>query len=218
MTQLFKKCPSCGHLNPETEIFCQNHACGGTDISLVQVESPVCSSALTPAAAVASSSRQVKICPKCGRENESFALLCGHTACGTMLDEVALGRVPAAAIPLADEASGERAPKRLWLLVGGQSFECRNGDVLGRKGTVACQVFAGIGTVSGQHVSLQLRGGQWQVVNLPLPPGRAGKNVTQLDGHEVEIGDSLPLTGEHVLKMSTQCEVRLCVTAGVSCP
>jgi predicted component of type VI protein secretion system len=91
--------------------------------------------------------------------------------------------------------------------VGAQKFECRDGDFIGREGTVGCQVFSGIGTVSRRHVSLSLRDGQWFLTAL------AGvQNITQLDGRELPRGVPQPLTGEHMLKMSTQCEVRLKVS------
>jgi hypothetical protein len=32
-----------------------------------------------------------------------------------------------------------------------------------------------------------------------------------LDGREIPVGESVPLTGEHVLKISSRCEVKLCL-------
>ncbi|MBI2924308.1 MAG: hypothetical protein HYY24_01235 [Verrucomicrobia bacterium] len=106
----------------------------------------------------------------------------------------------------------EPTPSKLWLVVGDQSFECKNGDVLGRAGTVACQVFTGIPTVSRQHVALELRGEIWHAINLPPQTSGAGKRITEIDGREVPIGSAVPLTGEHVLRLSTRCEVRIRVS------
>jgi hypothetical protein len=150
----------------------------------------------------------VKICPNCGGQNESFAILCVHGDCGAMLEDVVVTRIspgPVAEIP------GQRpsGPPKLRLVIGGESHECRNGDVLGRKGTLACHAFQEIPTVSGRHVALELRDSTWFLVNLPPQVGRTGKNVTQLDGRDLGIGEALQLSGEHVLKMSTQCEVKL---------
>ncbi len=69
---------------------------------------------------------------------------------------------------------------------------------------MGCHVFSGIGTVSRRHALLTQRDGQWFVTAL------AGvQNITQLDGRELPRGTPQPLTGEHTLKLSTQCEVRL---------
>ena len=204
MSELVKKCPSCGHLNPEWEVFCINPSCGGTDLSRVSVHSfssHGAESSPPPA--------EVKICPACGGENESFALLCTHNGCGAQLEGIALHTRETAARP---GASAKQAAK-LWLIVGNQSFECRHGDILGRSGTLACHVFEGIGTVSGEHVAVELRDDNWELLNLPPRPGRPGKNMTALDGTELALGASARLTGEHVLKLSTQCEVRLRVVA-----
>jgi hypothetical protein len=80
---------------------------------------------------------------------------------------------------------------------------------LGRNGTLANHVFLGIPTISGHHVALELRGEQWLLVNLPLQPGKTAKNATVLDGREIPVGESVALTGEHILKISSRCEVKL---------
>jgi len=129
---------------------------------------------------------KAKPCPQCGAENESYAVLCSR--CGARLDGKA---------------------KKLLLVVGSRSYECKSGDVLGRDGTLACQVFEGIPTVSARHVELQLCNGEWRVVNLPLEPGKTAKNLTALDGREVAIGASVVVTGEHVLRLSTRWEGKL---------
>lgn len=160
---------------------------------------------------------EVKICPKCFTQAEAFAFLCGQDGCGESLDKVAPIQVsayrdsPSGASLDSDSVSPTRVQKQLCLLIGNQRFECRNGDILGRAGTVARHVFGEIITVSNQHVALELRDAEWFLINLPLQPGRSAKNVTELDGRDVSIGASVPLVGEHVLRLSKRCEVRLVV-------
>lgn len=213
MSQRLKHC-GCGQANAEHEAFCVR--CGQPILDVVAVlaepaqsappPEPVASPAVTPVAVSAK-----KVCPLCGTVNEFFAFLCGGAGCGNDLSAVVpSGGTPVAA-PAAPPTMAAAAPAgpRLDLSVGAQTFECRDGDCIGREGTVGCQVFAGIGTVSRRHVSLTCRDGQWFATAL------AGvQNITQLDGRELPRGVPQPLIGEHTLKMSTQCEVKLKVTRG----
>lgn len=132
-----------------------------------------------PPAAPASPAR---VCPKCGARNEPVFLLC--TVCGF---DLAAAHGP-----------------RLVLIAGAEQFECRDGDVLGRDGTIARSFFSGIRTVSRQHARLTRRDGRWFVTVSPSVP-----NITELDGREIPRGAEQLLTGAHVLKLSTQCEVGL---------
>jgi ribosomal protein S27AE len=208
--KLQKTCPSCGTANPETEFFCGT--CGA-DISAV--------TPFDPAHSVTETRRQpptpeLKKCPKCGWENEPYALVCSQPGCGERLDDAttprghahATSKTPVPATPL-DTAPPDRHPRKLLLVVGSNTFDCKNGDILGRNGTLANQVFSGIPTISGHHVALELRGEQWFLVNLPLQAGKTEKNVTLLDGRQISVGESVPLTGDHVLKISSRCEVKL---------
>lgn len=68
---------------------------------------------------------------------------------------------------------------------------------------------SGIPSVSSHHVALELRAEQWFLVNFPLQAGRTAKNITVLDGREIPVGEAVALTGEHVLKISSRCEVKL---------
>ena len=92
--------------------------------------------------------------------------------------------------------------------MGGRIFECRDGDVLGRAGTLASDMFVPFGTVSRQHASLVRREGRWFVI-----PSPTVHNSTRLDGVELKRGEPTPLTGDHSLGMSTKCEVKLRVVA-----
>ncbi len=60
------------------------------------------------------------------------------------------------------------------LVVGARQFECRPGDILGRRGTVASEVFLGIDTVSREHVLVDYRDGRWSLIVL-------SEKLTQLD-------------------------------------
>lgn len=209
MSQRVKHC-GCGHANAEHDAFCARCSQTIFDVVAVAMEPLVpevkLESAPAPVAPAAVAAPK-KVCPLCGTINECFALLCGGAGCGNDLSAVvpsggteALVKTPAqpASAPAASVLSG------LLLSVGAQSFECRHGDLIGREGTVGCQVFSGIGAVSRRHVSLTQCDGQWFVTVL------AGvRNMTQLDGRELPRGTPQPLTGEHTLKMSTQCEVKL---------
>lgn len=216
MSQRVKHC-GCGQANAEHDAFCAR--CGQPifDVVAVATEPPKAEAkaeSASSAPVVAATAK--KVCPLCGTMNEFFALLCGGAGCGNDLSAVvpsggtpAPAPAPEPAQAQSAAASASPALPALVLSVGAQNFECRDGDIIGREGTVGCQVFSGIGTVSRRHVSFTRRDGQWFVTAL------AGvQNITQLDGRELPRGALQPLTGEHTLKMSTQCEVRLRVTSG----
>jgi ribosomal protein S27AE len=208
--KLQKTCPSCGTANAETEFFCGT--CGA-DISAVTPFDPTHTAT---EARRQPPTREQKKCPKCGLENEPYAFVCSQPGCGERLDDAttprdqapATSRTAVPATPL-ETARRDRHPKKLLLVVGSNTFDCKNGDILGRNGTLANHVFLGIPTISGHHVALELRGEQWLLVNLPLQPGKTAKNATVLDGREIPVGESVALTGEHILKISSRCEVKL---------
>ncbi len=212
MSQRVKHC-GCGQLNAEHDAFCAR--CGQPIFDVIAVTTelrePEAKSEPAPVpTTIAAAASPKKVCPFCGTMNEFFALLCGGAGCGNDLSAVLpSGGTPAANQAAAQPAQAPAAPALpgLLLSVGAQNFECRDGDFIGREGTVGCQVFSGIGTVSRRHVLLTRRDGQWFVTAV------AGvQNITQLDGRELPRGAPQPLTGEHTLKMSTQCEVKLKVT------
>jgi hypothetical protein len=120
--------------------------------------------------------------------------ICNH--CGA---ELSLGEVD----PNTATVEEKVAASRLELLVGDQRFECRNGDVLGRKGTLACQAFAEIDTVSREHVKLEQKDGNWFIT------AKSKSTATRLDGELVPTGETRPLTACHRLNMSSRSEVTL---------
>jgi hypothetical protein len=174
------KCQVCGSENSDSDFFCQH--CG-TEISLPAINRAAvpCADSSSPQATAPSS---VRACPKCGTPNDAVFPLCMN--CGF------------------DWSAGPGAADRLLLVIGQETFECKDGDILGREGTVAQPFFSAIGTVSRKHVGLTHREGRWFLTVSP-----AVQNVTQLDGRDIPRAVEQWLSGEHVLRLSTQCEVRL---------
>ncbi|PTX99464.1 hypothetical protein DB346_16625 [Verrucomicrobia bacterium LW23] len=175
------------------------------------------------------------VCPQCAFANPGFAILC--MSCGADLAKAAPAGslsgviahsasaatgappappvrdrttpapppVPGSSARIKSAAAALHAPApRLELVIGNKSFECHDGDVLGRAGTLASDLFAPFGTVSRQHASIVLQGNRWFVV-----PSPSVHNATRLDGVELRRGEPTALTGEHVLGMSSKCEVKL---------
>ena len=216
MTPRVKHC-ACGCANPEHDAFCAQCGQPILDVVAIAPAAPVAGQGATPSPSPSAPARPPptatkptiakKICPLCGTANEAFALLCDGPGCGNDLSAVApSGGVRAAELASTAPANAPASPAvpTLHLAVGGQSFECRDGDIIGREGTIACQIFSGVGTVSRRHVTLTRIERRWFVTVLP-----GVQNITQLDGRELPRGTPEPLTGEHALKISTQCEVRL---------
>lgn len=209
---LIKRCPSCTLANGESEPFCVQCE---TDLSGVKAEltSPLRSTSENTTTRCA-----VKICPKCAAPSEVIAFLCGTDGCGTSLEKViptqlsTIQERPPEVLPKVDLLAQPLGQKKLWLLISDERFECKNGDILGRAGTVATHFFREIDTISSQHAALTLKDDNWSLTNLPLLPGRSTKNLTALDGQDVAIGTSMPLIGKHVLRLSKRCEVRLIIS------
>jgi hypothetical protein len=185
-----KKCPGCAGEIAEADFFCPN--CG-MDISLVRTGAlGAAPRKAAPESPAAPPLEEQRVCPKCGHADQPFFILC--TQCGFDLS---------AANPGSNQAA------RLFLRAGPEKFECKSGDILGRDGTVARSFFRAAGTVSRQHARLTQRDGRWFVTVLPTV-----KNITELDGRELPSGTEQSLDNQHVLKLSTQCEVALQVVPG----
>ena len=185
-------------------MFCPT--CGGSEFERIEAE-PISTSNVSD-----SESLSGKICPRCKTRNETYALLC---VCGESLErETAISHQ-------AEQASGQprekphprKATPKLWIIVGGRTLECRHGDVFGREGTLACDLFQPIPTVSGKHIAVEFRNDSWFLINLPLQLDRTDKNITEVDGRSLKLGESVILSGEHVVRISTRCEVRFRVGA-----
>lgn len=189
MSQLIRKCDACDHENSEMEYICTN--CG-RDISHIPAVIPGSKAdkahdnradddkdGLAP---------QEWVCPKCGAANQAHRILC---TCGF------------------DMSAVQPKTSRLILVAGKREMECKDGDILGRQGTVASDVFTGSNTVSRRHVVISQKDGRWFVV---IPEDV--KNVTQLDGRELPKGVPQELSGDHELTMSTKCMILLKVISG----
>jgi hypothetical protein len=179
MSPRTKTCPVCGRDNAASDFFCHN--CGSEIASI-----PVTVQSRTAPPFEAKSPPAMRTCPECNHPTDLVLPLCGH--CGFELVTA--------------------AKPKLFLLIGGESHECKNGDVIGRDGTVAKDYFSALGTVSRRHVTISEKDGQWMITVTPTV-----QNITKLDGTELPRGLACPLSGEHTLKLSTQCEVKLRVMA-----
>ena len=91
-----------------------------------------------------------------------------------------------------------------WLTIAGVDVACRHGDVLGRLGTLRPDLFNPYPMVSGCHCAILLVNDQWMLQRLPT-----GRNPTFVDALPIEPGGLIPLTGIHILQMSSQCTVQI---------
>ncbi|WP_309398597.1 hypothetical protein [Cerasicoccus maritimus] len=92
----------------------------------------------------------------------------------------------------------------LKVTVEGKTYLAHSGDILGREGTVAKNVFYFIKTVSRVHVKILKQEGFWFIV---VPA--AVSNSTKLDGVEVPRDEPQKINGTRILKMSDGCVVTL---------
>lgn len=157
----------------------------------------------------------VKTCPSCYLDNQKDASFCARCTCDILAVEPGVpsagAQVAPASAPPSSEISGTAAANvaasgdTLEMVVGNQSHECRDGDIIGRAGTIACHLFEGLLTVSGEHIKVLKKDGRWCIIIL-------GQNMTQMDGRPLTRGQSEFLTGEHRLQLSRQCEIILRVS------
>ena len=203
---MIKKCLACGQANGADEFFCRNCS---SDISAVETtaEDTDLKSTRQGKETAGQPKDGTRICPRCGQSNPSILPLCscGHkfpTAEGSSTDK---------AKPVLDKTAEKSASSSvvqpiLQIVVGSKTYDCKDGDILGREGTVASQIFAGLQTVSRKHVLLVFKDGHWQMVSL------ADKNKTRLDGKDIPKGIPQTLSGEHRLEISTKCLIQLRVS------
>ena len=92
------------------------------------------------------------------------------------------------------------------LIIGDRTYTARHNTVLGREGTVAIEFFDKFTTVSRRHAKITKDGGRWFIT---VPASVA--NSTMLDGVEMKRDQPYPLVGEHVLKMSDKCVLKVVV-------
>ncbi|WOO40583.1 hypothetical protein [Rubellicoccus peritrichatus] len=92
----------------------------------------------------------------------------------------------------------------LKVTIQGTTYIARDGDVLGREGTVATEELGSINTVSRRHAVVSKREGFW-FITIP----KSVNNSTKLDGMEVERDAPQKINGTRILKMSESCVVTL---------
>ncbi|MDA0811323.1 MAG: hypothetical protein O3C21_02875 [Verrucomicrobia bacterium] len=83
---------------------------------------------------------------------------------------------------------------RLFLSVHGQSWECSDGDIIGREGTVALEVFRGAGVLSRRHLAVRLLNDEWFVELCPT-----ARNLTWINEEEMLPGQLYPLGLQSVI-------------------
>lgn len=92
----------------------------------------------------------------------------------------------------------------LKVTVEGKTYLAHHGDILGREGTVAKDVFYFIKTVSRVHAKITKAEGYW-FITVP----QAVTNSTKLDGIEIPRDEPQRISGTRILKMSENCVVTL---------
>ena len=78
--------------------------------------------------------------------------------------------------------------------------------MLGREGTVAREEFIRVGTVHRRHAQVTVEKGEWCLTSLA-----STRNLTEVDGKRVAIGEKVPLRGEHRVRLSTGAAFKLTV-------
>lgn len=92
----------------------------------------------------------------------------------------------------------------LTLEVQDQSFELKDGDIIGRGGTVAAHLFSTSNVVSRKHLVINRDKNGWYVTVLPSVP-----NVTLMDEGTMQRGLKYPIVGQHKLNLAGQCVITL---------
>lgn len=159
--------------------------------------------------------RRTRLCPVCGEENPGYAILCAAEGCGADLsrDPESTTQPTVASKPQPSEDANPKAVQPdgarrgdLLLHIGNTCHLCRDGDILGREGTLACEAFLGIPTVSRRHIQLERDADGWFLRVLSDV-----RNTTRLDGRELPRGEPVRLKNQHTLTLSSHCEVTLCI-------
>ncbi len=94
--------------------------------------------------------------------------------------------------------------KRLELTLQGRTYMARNGDVLGRQGSIAVAQLVEEETVSRRHVIIGYAQGRWSL----LVPGSV-LNTTRMDGIELPRDQTVPLVSEHLLKLGASVMISI---------
>jgi hypothetical protein len=89
---------------------------------------------------------------------------------------------------------------RLTLEIEGHSWPLKDGDVIGRLGTVGGEALRGYDVLSRQHLRVEHKAGRWQITLLPK-----AANETLCNGAPMIVGESVPVTDA--------CEIRVVTLA-----
>jgi serine phosphatase RsbU (regulator of sigma subunit) len=89
---------------------------------------------------------------------------------------------------------------KLALEIEGNSWPLKDGDVIGRLGTVGGEALRGYDVLSRQHLRVEHKSGRWQITLLPK-----AANETLCNGIPMIVGEPVPVTGA--------CEIRVVTLA-----
>jgi hypothetical protein len=90
------------------------------------------------------------------------------------------------------------------VIIGDRTYTARHNSVLGREGTIARDYFEKFAGVSRVHARFTKDGGRW-FITVPA----AVANSTMFDGVEMKRDQPYAILGEHILKMSDDCVIRV---------
>lgn len=112
--------------------------------------------------------------------------------------------ITAAFIRFTSKVTNVSPRARLTLTVGDQSFELKEGDVIGRGGTVAAHLLSTHKMISRRHLVVGKDQGAWYLMVLP-----SVTNSTFLDENEMKRGVRYPIFNQHTLNLAGQCSASL---------
>jgi|GEM_PF-3824881 len=84
----------------------------------------------------------------------------------------------------------------LYIEAAGGNAWCEHVGYIGRHGTVAPELFTGVGTLSRRHLDITQRDDGWEI---SLSPD--ARNPTSLDGDQMTPGKHYPLVGRHLVEI-----------------
>lgn len=207
MSRIVKICPSCGKENDRTKLICKC-TCDISGVPEITIDDTPTGESNNSNKSEAPLSKGMehsdpKKCLRCGATILPGAINC--IGCGEPVAHDLLSSRNEAADPFANQPLPSVA-RKLMIVVGDRQFECQDGDVLGREGTVASQIFSDIPTVSRRHVSVQLRSGEWWLTNL-----QTSNNSTIVNGVELPRGEAIRLSADTTLQISSRCHIKLII-------
>lgn len=155
----------------------------------------------------------VKKCPGCGLENNQDSIVCSK--CSHPLDMIESHPKNQADVveqdtqSLQDTHSKPRESHSFATIMesiclisnkDGTTIQCKNGDILGREGTILKNYFKQYGTVSNIHAKITLKAGLWNVIDLN------SSNGTFLNHTKLTPNAEYPLKQNDLLRLSSRLE------------